>query len=335
MKRIRRYIWIDDKPSRRTTAEDLEVLSGVKVDFKDVTKRKLSETLNEVLAGPEPLLFIIDHILDQTLDQRKEPNRVLERGSVVAEALKSQWPSCPVIGVTAAKNEAKIDLRTKRSYDELESFTEFSKFMPVIPVIAKDFARVSRARIKGTQEILKLVHAPPIDQDRLAAILPDDLKAKLNDRSLPSRLYAWVQQVLVEKPGFLYDELASATLLGIGLQAFRRIRKRFDTAQYKGIFALPERQRWWVSTLIDVLYGKCPPRPREAPWEVGRRLSGISKKDHSRCFVCSEEFPETVAYEDATINSDRHPMHLRCTVPHPKFSKELFFDEIRVMKARR
>jgi hypothetical protein len=317
------------------TAEDLEALSGVEVDFKDVTKRKLKETLNEVLAGPEPLLFIIDHILDQTLDQREERNRALERGSVIAEALKSQWPSCPVIGVTAAKNEAKIDLRTKRSYDELASFTEFSKFMPAIPVIAEDFARVSGARIKSTQDILKLVHAPLIDQDRLTVILPDDLKAKLNDRSLPSRLYAWVQQVLVEKPGFLYDELASATLLGIGLQAFRRIRKRFDRAHYKGIFALPERQRWWVSTLTDVLYGQRPPRPREAPWEVGRRLSGISKKDHSRCFVCSEEFPETVAYEDATINSDRHPMHLHCTVPHPKFSKELFFDEIRMMKARR
>jgi len=80
--------------------------------------------------------------------------------------------------------------------------------------------------------------------------------------------------------------------------------------------------------LSNVFYKKCPPRSGQTPWEVGRGLPGITPRDHSKCHVGDKEFPEVVAYVDAK-SEERHPMHLRCTVVHPRYQKELYFEEPR------
>ena len=68
------------------------------------------------------------------------------------------------------------------------------------------------------------------------------------------------------------------------------------------------------------------------PWEQGRKLAGITEKDHSICYASGEAFPETVAFIDETATK-RAPMRLKYTVPHPQFEESLFFEEIRMMKA--
>lgn len=56
----------------------------------------------------------------------------------------------------------------------------------------------------------------------------------------------WIRNTVIEFPGILYDELTTATRLGISLDSFNQppILALFDEAQYRGVFS-PLKSRWW------------------------------------------------------------------------------------------
>ena len=133
------------------------------------------------------------------------------------------------------------------------------------------------------------------------------------------------------KPGFLYDRLWTATLLGIKEESFPKVESIFSGAKYSGIFADKGNERWWQSKLREILFLKFPESKEIYPWKLGRQLPGIDETDYSKCHASGEDFPETVAFTDEAAKK-RVPMRLRYTVPHPGFEKSLFFEEIRMMK---
>src|SRR3990167_8212461 len=103
MSTSKRIVWIDDDPRRKRTADDLDA------DFINVHGEDLAQKAVELLKGPQPALVILDHIFDKTTPK----NRLFQRGSTIAEAIKEQWPSCTVVGVTNVNNVKAIDLRTQ------------------------------------------------------------------------------------------------------------------------------------------------------------------------------------------------------------------------------
>jgi len=328
-----KILWIDDNPERCKFARNLEEESGFKADFRDVKGKNLAKYLPSVLRSRRPALAIIDHVLDKTASEK----RIFETGASVAEIVRQTWPSCPVMCVTAVGKMESIDERTRRLYDDLFLIEDFEAVLPRFPVIAHDFLRVSSSRFRKPDGLLRLLDVPPQDRQRLLAVLPQDLKTGFADRSLASRLYAWVDHVLLERPGFLYNDLWTATFLGITTKAFHtKVESRFREAVYKGLFAFPNRKRWWTTTLAAILYRLCPPQPGEMPWEAGRRLRSIARRDYSECYVCRKHSPppQIAGYLDAS-SDERQPMHLECTVSHPGFKKEMFFEEIRMMKGRK
>ena len=126
----------------------------------------------------------------------------------------------------------------------------------------------------------------------------------------------------------------TATFLGLTEEGFRKVDRSFARGKYTGVFAYENEQRWWVSQLSTLLYKECRPEANELSWHVGRRLPGIKKKHFSRCYVCKDlSPPETVAYLD-TADTQRHAMHLKCTVLHPHYKRKLYFEDIRIMQAR-
>jgi hypothetical protein len=191
---------------------------------------------------------------------------------------------------------------------------------------------MKRNRPKDVNDILKLLLAPQNDKKRLKSIMPEDIKGHLGDKSLLTNISKWVRYTLLAKPGFLYDGLWTATLLGIRETSFSKVHKIFEKAKYTGIFSDDNNKRWWQSRLKEILYSKVKDNNANPPWVLGHKLPNITKKDHSICHVCEKEFPETVAYIDVS-STRREPMHLRCTVSHPSFESTLFFEEIRMMKA--
>jgi hypothetical protein len=322
MKTSKTIIWIDDNPARAKTAVEFGAT------FEDVRDADLAEKVEELLTGPQPRMVILDHILDKT----STTNPLFQRGSTIAEAIKEQWPGCPVIGVTNIDKVEDIDRRTRRTYDALFRYYNFGKYLKRIESIADGFGLIAKKSPSKAVELVTLLRPPNQEVERLLGALPDNLKDPSLDASVASSFYRWVDH-LMSRPGFLYDSLWSATLLGLNEEGFGKVAVQFEKAQYKGVFATDDDRRWWTRSLTEVLYKLREPQSREFSWQTGRRLKGITKRFFSLCYACGKEYPDTVAYLDSP-SDERQAMHLTCTVLHPGFKRELYFEDIRMMKGK-
>jgi hypothetical protein len=319
MSKSGKIIWIDDTSTRKLTADE------IRAEFIDAHEKDLADEIDRLFKSTQPSLIVLDHILDTT----SNTNPVFKRGSTLAEVMKEKWPDCPVIGVTNVDIALRIDLRTQRTYDALFPFENISAHFEEIDSIRSGFARISSKKPTTSFDIVNFLRPPQNDIERLKSVLPEDLKNSFSDASITSRIYEWVKKIF-DRPGFLYDSLWAATFLGLNEVGFSKVVNEFHLAEYKGVFSQEANSRWWSNMLSEILYKTKAPDSGEMSWETGRKLPRIMKKHYSICYVCKEPFPETVAYLDE-LSSDRYPMHLRCTILHPGYKRELYFEDIRMM----
>lgn len=325
MKKIT-LLWIDDESERRMTSKVLERTLRIRVVFEDVKGKDLSDVLRRILSSAEPDLVLVDHRLDKVSGKR-----IIQTGSTTAEVIREKWPDCPMVCVTAVGLE-DIGQHTKAIYEEIIEYSKLSENYSTLLSLANSFKFLRRNRPKDIDAVMKLLKPPRVEMPRLKDILPDALKGDYGDKSLLISLSKWIRHTLMAKPGFLYDQLWAATLLGIKEQSFGKLRDYFSAANYKGIFFNEGNQRWWQTRLKEILFRRFSSDRGDFTWVLGRKLPGITKRDYSVCYVCNKEYPEIVGFTDE-IAQTRKPMHLRCSVPNPRFEKTLFFDEMRMMKA--
>jgi hypothetical protein len=318
-----KFIWIDDESGRATDSETMKKDLDIGMAFHDLRNRDISVELPKILAKSKPDLVLIDHLLD------KVKKSIIKHGSSAAEIIKEKWIDCPIICITAAA-PVDVDLHKRKTYEELIEHSDFSQYYTTLVSIAKSFNILREKRPKNASSLVKLLKSPAVDNDRIESILPEEIKINLGDPSLYRQISKWVRGILIERPGFLYDSLWAATFLGLNEKGFKKVEPMFSKAKYNGLFADEKTKRWWSSSLNEIVYSRPNAESPSASWKMGRSLPNIKKSDFSRCYVCENEFPETVAYTDESADA-RYAMHLRCTTSHPKYSKALFFEEIRMM----
>ncbi len=257
---------------------------------------------------------------------------MIKSGSTAAEIIRENWPICPIVCVTAVRIE-DVDIYKWDLYEDVFSISNISKYYSTFLNIAKSFKKIRSKQHENVGQFISLLKVPFDDEERLNAILPDKLKKNYSDKSIALFISRWVRKTLMAKPGFLYDKLWAATLLGINEGSFEKIEGLFVKAKYTGIFSDDANQLWWQSSIRKIISAKVNYPELIYPWQLGRKLPGIMEDDYSKCYASGDDFPETVAYIDETAK-DRAPMCLKYTVPHPQFEDSLFFEEIRMMKAK-
>jgi hypothetical protein len=297
------------------------------VDFWSVDRKDLFDTLQDILKGEAPDAVIIDHILSNVARPKGE---VRAEGSTVAGMVRDNWPRCPIIGVSAARKAERARALSKAQYDAFYSYLDLKAAADYLPIVAMGFRKVAACIGKDDACLTNLLDAPPDEENIVRAVMPENLRTELDDDTLPGRMFRWVDGVLRSRPGPLYDRLWTATLLGIKEDSVEKVHDLLAGAAYTGVFANPDGPRWWRDTVKAIIFDKTGPGVGELPWEAGRRLPGITPKDHSHCYACQQDLPDTVAYLDE-VSDKLEPMHRRCTVPHPRYKKEPFFEEIRMM----
>lgn len=324
MSNLNRIVWIDDNPDREDTARAIDAV------FINVNEAEgsIEKKLGEFFSGDKPKLVILDHYLEAI---KSESMALFHRGSTIAEAVKERWPSCPVIGITAADG-LNIDDRTQDAYDDFFDYNYFGSKIVQISAIASGFARIEATAFTDSAGLIDLL-CPPVDEkSRLYDALPESLKKVALDGSVSSAFYHWVRH-LRERAGFLYDSLWVATSLGLNEQGFRKVHELFTTAKYTGIFDQEDDLRWWANLVVKILYENVEPESGKFTWHVGRKLPGLEQGDFSVCRNCSKEYPETVAYLDRK-SSERSAVHLECTSLHPGYKRELYFEDVRMMDVK-
>lgn len=323
-----RFIWIDDDNGRQEAATNMEQALEVQVQFESVNGKKIDAELTRILdSNDEPDLVVMDHVLSLT------DSETIRKGSTAATRIKEKWTECPVVSVTNAFENTThhVDTRQKDAYENMFPAEQISEHYITIYSIAQGFKALKSKKPKSINEILKSLQCPEQERERIKKILPSEIKIEenLNDESLLIELYKWINNVLFKRPGFLYDELWSATYLGLTLEGFRIISDQFEPAKYTGVFHDNSRPRWWKSLIIEILFEKFP--QSGMPWVVGRNLIQ-EEKYYSKDYATGEDYPETVAAVDQTIPADWQPMKLKYSEPHPSFENLLYFEELRIMK---
>lgn len=331
MKNKFNIIWIDDIETRENLANSLEEYEDsnfprrrIKKVFVKAKGKQLNEVLLPLYKNKEPDLIIVDHFLDKMNNNSK-----VSKGSTVAQILREQWPVCPIIGISAVSNRNEIDIRSRLIYDDFFLFENFTSKFTTLLVIASNFNLLKKKRINNIDEIVKLLKPPSDEASKIKSIIGVDFKDNINDNSLVSRIYKWIR-LSFRKPGFLYDELWAATLIGLNMDGFNKFKNKFDKALYKGIFSDPTNVMWWKSIIKEIIFKSNPKENSNYPWVVGRIFTK-NKSFYSKCHSCGKDYPEIVGYTDER-KKHKVQLHIGCSIPHPNENNTLFFEEIRIMK---
>jgi hypothetical protein len=223
-----------------------------------------------------------------------------------------------------------LDHDKESEFEDLYAADEFSDHFSTLFVLAGGFRKLATARLKTVDQLVHLLNPPNGDVVRLKSVVPTDLKDNWSDVSVARRVSSWIRHSIMGKPGFLYNREWTATLIGLKPEAYGKVEHLFVNAKYNGIFADNATERWWPSSIRELLFELVPESGTNLPWVAGHNLPRIKTSDQSSCYVCGKLYPEILGYPD-TRNKSWKPMHLACSQPHPQYEASLFFDQIRIM----
>lgn len=316
-------IWIDDLPDRKDASDNLAEAINARANFISVKGEDLNTKLKEVLSGSQPDLLIIDHKLENV-------KGIFETGSTMVEFIREQWPECPIICMTGVEKNQLVS-RSFSTYDAVFEIEDIGDSYFQVSAIAQSFRKLRTDRPTTTEEFIKLLKAPSDDRIKLESILPHEVKTGFDTNGYILHASNWIRHILIARPGFLYDRLWTATLLGLKEKSFKKVESVFEKAKYTGLFANETDERWWKSDILRILNNKVD--ELGLPWEKGRKLSAeLRSTDFSKCHVSKKEFPETVAFVDETDHASQVPVRLQDSIPHPAFESLLYFEELRMIK---
>jgi len=315
--------WLDDNSARIQESKNISEALNASVIFFDLYNKNLEEELASIAQKKEPDVILLDQNLENAT------TGTFKKGSTAAAFLKENWPDCPIICVTG-ENIEEFSNYQRYSYEEVLPINKISEYYEIIESIATSFKNLKRDPPKVISDITTKLKAPERDYEKIQSVLPTFLKEDFDERGLISELSYWVRNVLIKRPGFLYDELWLATYLGIKIESFFKVKPLFDKAKYQGVFATDSNPRWWKTLATEILYEYS--QLEGLPWESGRGLPNVQSTDYSECYISREPFPETVAFTETTRDSQRFPMKLKYTISHPEFESLLHFENLRLMK---
>jgi hypothetical protein len=317
-----KFVWIDDQrrkvePYRlaletgpegsdlRSTVELLEIRQNVLAEL---------ETWSAKNKAKPPTLIIIDHVFNLSL-----PFGL--KGSSVAHLLRSAFPTTPLVCVTAMYDRPKsFNQEDISEYTALFLYQQLDENIEALYAIARDFRSLRVGKDNVRQHLVSCLKAPRADREGVMRILPDEFQDRRH-ATTEHRMARWIYNVLLARPGFLYDRLHTATLLGVKENALSKVEPLFEKALYRGVFATSDSPRWWASELRRLLFTALSAESAsDVPQLAGRTLPQVSQPDHSVCYVSKATMPppDTVVFVDATRDAKRRVVRREFAAPHPE-----------------
>ncbi len=250
--------WIDDAQKTRIRqvpegASKKCLENGLNVRLEIKTLSSFEEF--EEIANAMPVDVTYGVLMDYQLI-KVGSNGNTEYGTTWAAHLRAQKPCIPIIGLSSEKESSIPRFR-------MENFLAFFKRGELISnpplgqltalfqgyrTVWSNFRKMSTS--SGVDIMVKLLKAPPAAEKLLRSTIPPFLREKW-DPETPHAAARWIWHDLQGRPGFLFDELETATYFGITENAFCTVsgHQHFEAARYKGFLVCDERPRWWVSLL--------------------------------------------------------------------------------------
>ena len=313
------FWWIDDQANRLDTATKRAIERPIHSSShranlipKEIKNENDISSLIATIADKArnkkdyPDLLLVDQKLDiQTA------GAITQHGSSLAVILREKAPEIPLIGFSGA-NEKDFPLLQREQFIDFlprESIST-SERIPDIYAIAEGYNAIYQRRIdtnfNSIENILSLVKVPKEDEDLLASCIPGMFIADWDNETSHS-LSRWIWHVLLGMPGFTYDKLEVATLLGLTPEGFDKISSSFSSCIYQGVFASYSRTRWWLS-LVRTTARKAVKANNSRPiWQIGRQMAKQDSTLFSKCYGqrSTDCVPDVVAFRDELFDPSK------------------------------
>jgi hypothetical protein len=287
-KKTLNIFWLDDDVSRfesyktliEDTAAEFNISARVNTITVDSSIYDTVGTWEKTLPDPIPDIFLLDHIYTEQL-----PHKLT--GNTLAHILRRTFSDVPIVSVTAmyALPQGDALVRDVHEYTTVIHYNELDDHLEDIYRIGLDYKAIGSLSLDQFFDKLKV---PKSERGTMRIAIPPDLMRN-STPTKHSQLASWIINELVEKPGYLVDELRAATFLGLTLAGFNKVRSRFESAIYRGPFAGDTRPRWWQCSLRDVLYEIAGEDASDYPQITGRTLFEFNPaEDFCKCYVSNE-----------------------------------------------
>lgn len=212
-----------------------------------------------------------------------------------------------------------VDQEDLVEYTAIFPYTHLEDYIDDLFAIARDYKQLKASQSQLRNHLISCLQAPSRDRKDLLRVLPEEFQNQPH-ATTQHRIARWIYNVLLQRPGFLYDRLNAATLLGLNDAGFSIVESKFTAALYRGIFQVSSKPRWWVSELRRILFSATPDTGTDSPQLAGRSLLGIKKQHYSRCYVSrvTDPPPDAVVYVDATDDAERRVVRHEFSTAHPR-----------------
>lgn len=346
MKRNVSILWVDDDPLRRQDAQYLQhVRPNLKAHFLPPNELETWLVGHETPSQRTPDLFLVDYYLNQMVGQgaQKYPHF----GLTAAAQIREKYPEHPVYLVTQMETHgesADLDKWTQAagaSFDRILTLKMVQRDgSNILYYDALDYRLIRESERLDSSRLIEIIKAPLAAQEEIALVFPDGFRKepapssdRKNEGANAIAFAKWLRDVLLSTPGFLYNSLYASTYLGMKVDSFMGIAGRLKRAKYAGVFAKTSHDMWWVSELNNILFSS--PRAHRIGTTNTQTLApvlfGIPDEDKAKCAVCGGPLPESVGI-NLEDDADLRPVHYRCSEPHPRKRRELYFDEPRAFE---
>lgn len=336
LKKKMEILWVDDQISERE--EDKKNI----IDKQPDLKIDLIHPVDFLSTGFPYLekkydLYLIDIRLNEFAN-KKTGKKCPFQGSTIDSIIREKYPDTLIYGLSQDYTKIKGDEESFLIGSVFDRFFDFKEIKDSGHIIlyhdAIDFQKILKVKQKNLSEIFKLLCVPDEYGERLKLALPASLKNGIG--TLPEgtcqAFSRWVQKVLLKTPGFLYNELYTATYLGLSLTSFKKIEQNYDLpkAQYSGVFSKSNESLWWVSSLNQRILSDPVAKTFKTlnPWEISPKIFGCIEADQTKCIICDKLFPERIGI-NISDPDELAPVHIRCSKPYPGKEVILYFDEYR------
>jgi len=331
-----RIVWVDDDPTH------IEITRNLKAKRKELEIDFINQLdqFEDFLAKKEDVnLFLVD---DKLFLPSKSPFNT--RGFSIVAQIREKFPEIPIYMYSAFREEAGIYAALAEATESLaDRVLELKEIQraghELLYYDAKDYRKIKESPRESVKSLLSLLKAPKDDRERVISALPECLKDGLASKERTTHAEGntiafakWVRRVFLQLPGFVYDSLYAATMLGMTKEAFCREKLKFDKAKYAGVFEKTNPDLWWCSELRNIIFqmacNKYPKDDTTDPKKLTPKLFRLKESQMSKCAVCGEKYPETAGINKEDEN-DLKPVHYRCSIPNSAKTRVLHFEEAR------
>jgi len=174
----------------------------------------------------------------------------------------------------------------------------------------------------------RLLKVPKESIESFKNSLPIEFKGGLSSNADPVqdsepsfiRFAKWINQVLLNRSGPLMDEKELAILFGLEFDYFNnKFKKDYESeladCEYQGVFSRSNEPRWWSQAAFNFAVKLADEEYVSNPSEQIPKVLNIDEKHWSKCVICTEYFPECIAFEASEEKLDKgYPAHWRCTL---------------------